>query len=327
VEQLVAETVPVETKADFLAALSQKGETVEEIAAFAHELRERSLCPQLSADLRARPILDVVGTGGDRLSTFNISTTVAIIASAAGVLVAKHGNRASTSPVGSADVVEALGIRFDLSPEEAVEQLHRHGFTYFFAPRYHPAFKHIVPARKLCAQRGLTTIFNFLGPLLNPAKPSAMLIGVPRPDLCAPLASVLQKLGTQRAMVVCGQVTDADGNRRHLDELSPLGPTTIAEFYHERGMSCSTLEPDQFDIGPATLDDLRGGDRDRNAAIIHEVLTGEEHGAKRSAVLLNAAAALLVAGAARSMTEGWEKAASVIDSGLGWQKLQALRGR
>jgi len=158
VEQLVAEAVPVAVKADFLTQLARKGESTEEIAAFARELRARSIQPVLDGESRAGEILDVVGTGGDRLSTFNISTTVALIAAAAGVVVAKHGNRASTSPVGSADVMEALGIPFDLGPEEAARSLREHGFAFFFAPKYHPAFRHIIPARKLCAERGQTTI-------------------------------------------------------------------------------------------------------------------------------------------------------------------------
>ena len=246
VEQLTDEKVPAAAKADFLAALAKKGETTGEIAAFARALRDKSISPPLDAEIRAREILDVVGTGGDRLSTFNISTTVALVAAAAGVLVAKHGNRASTSPIGSADVMEALGIPFDLGPEDAVRSLRRHNFAYFFAPKYHPAFRHIIPARKLCAERGQTTIFNFLGPLLNPARPTAMLVGVPRPDLCEPFARVLQSLGVRRAMVVCGVVRDESGSLRHLDELSPLGPTTIAEFYQEHALACSTLSPGPF---------------------------------------------------------------------------------
>ena len=211
VEQLVDEAVPALTKADFLTHLARKGETTGEIAAFARELRSRALQPVLDGETRAGVILDVVGTGGDRLSTFNISTTVALLAAAAGVRVAKHGNRASTSPIGSADVMEALGIPFDLGPEEAVRSLREHGFAFFFAPKYHPAFRHIIPARKLCAERGQSTIFNFLGPLLNPARPTAALIGVPRPDLCEPLARVLQSLGVRRAMVVCGAVPGEGG--------------------------------------------------------------------------------------------------------------------
>ncbi len=325
VEQLVDESVPAETKAAFLSQLSRKGETPAEITAFARELRARAVRPQLDEDLRCGELLDVVGTGGDRLSTFNISTTVALLAAAAGVRVVKHGNRASTSPIGSADVMEALGIPFDLGPEDAVQFLRRHGFAFFFAPKYHPCFKHIIPARKLCAARGESTIFNFLGPLLNPALPSAALIGVPRPELCETLARVLQSLGVRRAMVVCGSVPQDSGVTCYLDELSPLGPTTVAEFYQENGLNCSEVDPKAFAVRPASLADLRGGDREVNARIIHTILKGEERGPKREAVLLNAAAALFVGGRARSMTVGWEVAAEVIDNGTAWRKFEELR--
>jgi anthranilate phosphoribosyltransferase len=239
--------------------------------------------------------------------------------------VAKHGNRAVTSQTGSADVLEALGIPIQLTPDQAAQSLRDHGFAFFFAPAYHPAFKHIAPARKLCAERGQRTIFNFLGPLLNPASPTAALIGVPSPDLCEPLARVLQSLGLRRAMVVAGAVPGEDDVVRHLDELSPLGPTTLAEFYQERALTCSRLSPASFPVQPATLADLRGGDRDYNAAVIRRVLRGEERGPKRDAVLLNAAAALFVADRARSLTEGWDLAAAIIDSGRAGAKLAELQ--
>ena len=325
VERLVDEAVPAATKADFLTHLARKGETTGEIAAFARELRGRSIQPVLDGETRAGEILDVVGTGGDRLSTFNISTTVALLAAAAGVRVAKHGNRASTSLIGSADVMEALGIPFDLGPEEAARSLREHGFAFFFAPKYHLAFRHIIPARKLCAERGQSTIFNFLGPLLNPARPTVTLVGVPRPDLCEPLARVLQSLGVRRAMVVCGAVPGEGGATRHLDELSPLGPTTIAEFYQERALTSSALPPESFPLQPAVLADLRGGDREVNATIIRRVLKGEERGPKRDAVLLNAAAALFVAGRTRTMAEGWDVAAETIDIGKADAKLAELQ--
>jgi len=327
VAELVDERVAVATKADFLSSLALKGEAVEEITAFVRELRARAVQPILDPVTRQGEILDVVGTGGDRLSTFNISTTVALIAAAAGVVVAKHGNRASTSTVGSADVMEALGIPFDLGPEDAARALKRHGFAFFFAPKYHPAFRHIIPARKLCAERGQSTIFNFLGPLLNPAQPSAILVGVPRPDLCEPLACVLQSIGVRRAMVVSGAVPGEDGGTRYLDELSPLGPTTIAEFYQERALTCSTLEPDAFPLQPVDLTDLRGGDRDTNAATIRSILGGKERGPKRDAVLLNAAAALFVSGQTRSLAEGWDLAAKTIDDGRAGQKLTELAAK
>jgi anthranilate phosphoribosyltransferase len=327
VEQLVLESVPATVKADFLSCLARKGETAAEIACFVRELRARAIQPAIDGELRNGEILDVVGTGGDRLSTFNISTTVALLAAAAGVVVAKHGNRASTSMIGSADVVEALGIPFDVSPEESVRMLLQHGFAFFFAPKYHPAFRHIIPARKLCAERGQSTVFNYLGPLLNPASPSAMLIGVPKPELCEPLALVLQTLGVRRAMVVCGAVEGEPGGVRYLDELSPLGPSTVAEFYHEKGLNTSMLSPELFALQRARLADLHGGDREVNSHIIRQILSGAERGPKRDAVLLNAAAALFVAGRARNLSDGWEVAAEVIDSGQAAAKLKQLTKR
>jgi len=320
VAQLIDENISAESKADFLVALAQKGETPGEIAAFAAALREKSIVPPIDQGWReGRELLDVVGTGGDHLSTFNISTTVAILRAAAGVAVAKHGNRAATSTVGSADVVETLGIRIDLTPSEAARSLYEHNFAFFFAPNFHPAFKNIAPARRLCAGRGRRTIFNILGPLLNPARPSALLVGVPRPELCEPMASALQRLGARRGMVASGE---AEG--RYLDEFSTLGATHVAEFYHERGFSTSVLTRENFPLRAATLADLRGGDRFVNAEIIRHLLSGKERGPKRDAVLLNAGAALFVVGKAKTIVEGWELAAETIDSGRTAAKLKEL---
>jgi anthranilate phosphoribosyltransferase len=320
VDRLADETVLANLKADFLTAFAQRGETLGEIAAFVRALRDKSIVPPIDSETRSREILDVVGTGGDRLGTINISTTAAIICAAAGVTVAKHGNRAVTSQAGSADVLEALGIKINLSPAEAARSLREHNFAFFFAPNYHPAFKHISPARKICAERGQRTIFNLLGPLLNPARPSAMLMGVPRPELCEPLAQVLQSLGVRRAMVVCGKVSGGG----FLDELSTLGENTIAEFYQERGFTVSTTLPDQFPLQPASLNDLLGGDKMANAKIVREILSGAERGPKRDAVLLNAAAALFVAGKTKSLAEGWDLAGETIDGGKANAKLTEL---
>lgn len=325
VEQIVDETVPAALKADFLCHLALKGETVEEIAAFARALREKAIQPPLDPGWKnTHPILDVCGTGGDRLNTFNISTTVAFICAAAGVAVAKHGNRAITSQAGSADVLEALGIKIDLPPAEAARSLRERNFAFFFAPNYHPAFKHIGPARKLCADRGQRTIFNFLGPLLNPARPDTQLVGVPRPELCEPLAHVLQSLGARRGMVVSGKVKDAD-TIRHLDELSTLGDNTVAEFYQERGFSSSVLEVAHFPLQSAALTDLAGGNREANAEIVRSILRGDERGPKRDAVLLNAAAGLFVANHTRTLSEGWDLAANLIDGGNAFKKLNELK--
>lgn len=325
VADLVDEAVSVEVKAGFLTALAQKGESPDEIAAFARTLREKSVAVPLHPATRSLEVLDVVGTGGDRLGTINLSTCAALICAAAGVVVAKHGNRAITSKTGSADVLEALGIPVELGPEAAAQSLGQSGFAFLFAPRYLPAFKHIAPARKLCADRGQRTIFNFLGPLLNPARPSAMLMGVPRPELCEPLARVLQELGVRRGMVVCGQVdVGPDGHPAWLDELSTLGKTTIAEFYQGRGFSQSELAPDNFPLQPGTLSDLLGGDREMNARIARALLAGEDRSPRRDAVLLNAGAALFVAGRARSVTDGWSLAETLIDSGKVTTKLTEL---
>jgi anthranilate phosphoribosyltransferase len=313
----------VESKVEFLTALARRGETVSEIAGFARALRRRAIEPPIDPATRARQILDVCGTGGDRLNTFNISTTVALIAAGSGTPVAKHGNRAVTSQAGSADVLEALGITIDLTPEEAARSLREHDFAFFFAPKYHPAFKQIGPVRRLCGERGQKTIFNYLGPLLNPARPAAQLLGVPHPELCLPMATVLQSLGARRGMVVCGSVPDGAGER-YLDELSTLGPNTVAEFYQPRGLAESRLSPGNFPVQPARLADLAGGDRMENAEIVRRLLRGEERGPKRDAVLLNSAAALFIAEKCRSLGEGWELAAKLIDSGKAWAKLNEL---
>jgi anthranilate phosphoribosyltransferase len=344
VEWLADETIAAPAKVDFLIAFAQKGETPAEIAAFARAMREKSISPPLDEATRAGEILDIVGTGGDRLGTFNLSTTAAILCAAAGVTVAKHGNRAVTSQAGSADVLEALGIRIDLTPEAAARSLRDRKFAFFFAPNFHPAFKHVALARKLCADRGQRTIFNLIGPLLNPAHPSAMVLGVSRRELCEPFAHVLQTLGVRRAMVVCGKVSAsalrlsgaaAVGNQGEtkaetgragafLDELSTLGENTIAEFYQERGFTVSTTLPEQFPLQPATLADLLGGDKFQNAEIVRRILGGQERGPKRDAVLLNAGAALFVAGKTRSLAAGWDLAGATIDSGSARAKLREL---
>jgi len=317
---LTDETIPAAAKAEFLIALAKKGETPAEIAAFAAALRDKSRPLPLEPNWReSREILDIVGTGGDQLGTFNISTTSAILCAAAGVTVAKHGNRAVTSKSGSADVLEALGIRIDLNPEEAARALREKNFAFLFAPNFHPAFKHIASARKLCAERGQRTIFNILGPLLNPARPSAMLVGVPRAELCEPLAKVLQALGVRRGFVVSGSVGEA-----RIDELSTLGENVVAEFYHERGFTTSKLSLENFPLQPARLEDLVGGDKFQNAETTRQILAGKDRGPRRDAVLLNAGTALFVAGKAKSLAEGWELAGETIDSGAATAKLAKL---
>ena len=320
VELLSDDKTDAMVKADFLIALAKKGETPEEISSFAVALRDKSIQPEIEKNWReSREILDIVGPGGDRLGTFNISTSSAIVCAAAGVTVAKHGNRAVTSQAGSADVLDALGIPINLSPDEAARTLREKNFAFFFAPNFHPAFKNIAAARKICAERGQRTIFNFLGPLLNPACPSAMLVGVPREELCEPLAKVLQSLGVRRGFVVSGSVGTA-----RIDELSTLGENLVAEFYHERGFTASKLSLENFPLQPAKLDDLLGGDKFQNAEITRRILAGEDRGPKRDAILLNTGAGLFVAGKTKSLAEGWELAGETIDSGKAKQKLAEL---
>ena len=328
VESLIDEKIPPEIKADFLIALNQKGETVNEIEAFAKKLKSYSIAPPISKELRNRPIIDVCGTGGDKLGTINISSAVAIIVASAGVCVVKHGNRAATSKSGSADVFEALGIKIVLSPEEAAEWLENYNFAFLFAPHYHPAFKHIAPARKICGSLGHLTIFNFLGPLFNPANPNCQIIGVPNPDLCEPMARALQRLGVLRGMVVCGRITDKHEKSpeqvHHLDEVSINGRTIVAEFYNEKEVNRSELDSSIFPVKFQSIDELRGGDSATNAGIMTEIFQGKIKGGKRDIIQLNAAAALFVAGAAQSIIDGWELAGELIDSGAALKKMQEL---
>ena len=317
---LADDAVAPEPKAEFLTALAQKGETTEEIAGFAHELRERATPVPLDAATRAREILDVCGTGGDRLNTFNISTTVALVCAAAGVTVAKHGNRAITSQSGSADVLAALGIPIEQTPEQVAVSLRDHGFSFLFAAKFHPSFKAIGPARRLCAERGQRTLFNFLGPLLNPVRPSTQLVGTSRRELVEPLARTLQTLGIRRAMVVAGEVP----GHGVLDEFSTLGANWIGEYYQDRAFHQSEWFAAELPLHPATLADLAGGNAAANAEIIRRLLAGEDRGPRRDAVLLNAAAALFVAGKAGSIAAGWDLAGKTIDSGAVTRKLAAL---
>jgi anthranilate phosphoribosyltransferase len=320
VDWLVQEMAPAEAKAEFLAALSAKGETADEIAAFALALRDKSITPRLFPETRSGVLMDVCGTGGDRMSTFNVSTAVALVVSAAGISVAKHGNRAITSQSGSADVLEALGIRIDLGPEEIGRWLRDHHFAFFFAPQYHPAFRHIGPARRLCAERGQRTLFNYLGPLLNPARPTAQLVGVPDPTLCPKLAQVLQKMGVQRGFVVSGRLEEG-----FLDEISVAGSTVLASFNCGPEIKVTQVQPRDFTERTATRADLIGGTRTRSAEIILAILRGTDHGPRRDVVQLNAGAALALAGAAADLREGWQTAGRLLDEGRALRQLEQLQ--
>jgi anthranilate phosphoribosyltransferase len=282
--------------AAFLIALRTKGETVGEIAGLAAVLRERSVKVDAGDDL-----VDTAGTGGGR-PTFNVSTTAAFIAAGAGCRVAKHGNRSATSQCGSADVLEALGGRIDVDVEVVEACIREIGFGFMFAPLHHPAFKHIVPVRKELAVR---TIFNFLGPLTNPAGALRQVIGVSDPTKLETMAAALGELGAERALVV----SSADG----LDEFSVSGATRVVELRDGR-LSAYDVTPDQVDLEPAADGAVGAGTPEQNAQVLRDVLSGAP-GTERSLSVLNAGAAIYVAGRADSLAEGVRAAERSIDDG------------
>ena len=290
-----------------LTALKIKGETAEEITGFARGRRHHAT----RIEPRCERLVDTCGTGGG-LATFNISTTAAFVVAGAGISVAKHGNRAMSSTCGSADVLEALGVRIDLPPATTCAAIEQVGIGFLFAQAHHPAMRHVGPIRKELPFR---TIFNCLGPLTNPAGAASQLIGVYEPRLVPLLAEALLALGCDRALVVHG----LDG----LDELSTLGPTLVAEVTGDR-VICAEQRPEDFGFALATISDLAAGaDARENAAITRAVLAGEP-GPRREIVVLNAAAALLVAGAVPTMADGIDRAAAAIDGGAALSKLESL---
>jgi anthranilate phosphoribosyltransferase len=289
-----------------LTALKMKGETVDEITGAATVMRRKALAVSVADD---GPLLDTCGTGGDGAGTFNISTTVAFVIAAAGVRVAKHGNRSVSSSCGSADVLRELGAALDLTPEQVGRCIDRTGFGFLFAPSFHLAMKHAAGPRQ---EMGIRTIFNVLGPLTNPAGASCQLVGVYDPDLTEPIALALHGLGMRSAMVVHGM----DG----LDEISLSGPTKITHL-RDGNVSTTLFDPSEVGMQSGSLDDIKGGNAAENARHLLDVLEGHA-GPRRDVTLLNAAAALVVAGRAHDFSEGLALAAEAIDSGRARQKLQ-----
>jgi len=301
-EIMTGEATPVQMSA-YLTALSLKGETTDEITASAFGMR--SHCVRLLHDMDA---LEIVGTGGDHANTFNISTAAAIITAAAGVPVAKHGNRAASSKCGAADVLEALGINIGISPEKSAELLKNIGICFMFAQNYHIAMKFVAPIRR---ELGIRTVFNIIGPLTNPAGAKMELMGVYDRELVEPLAQVLCNLGVKSAMVVHGE----DG----LDEISLSAPTFVCEV-KDGWVRSYTIKPEQFGFSRCAKEDLQGGTPQENAEILRALLRGEK-GAKRDAVILNAAAAMFITGKYDSVETTVKIASNVIDSGKAMQKL------
>lgn len=306
-EIMSGETTPVQTAA-FLSALSTKStksETIDEIAGCAAAMRSHATKVEYP-----EPVLEIVGTGGDKAGSFNISTTAALVIAAGGAKVAKHGNRAASSKSGTADCQEALGVNIEQSPELCCKLLDEVGMCFFFAQKYHTAMRYVGPIRK---ELGIRTVFNILGPLTNPATPEKMILGVYDESLVQPLARVLSSLGVKDGMVVYGQDC--------LDELSTACPTTVCEFHDGEYLSY-VLTPEEFGMQRCAKQDLEGGTPQENAQITRDILSGKEKGCKRDTVLLNAAAGLYVFGLVPSLKDGVAKAAELIDSGRALETLE-----
>jgi anthranilate phosphoribosyltransferase len=291
----------------FLIGLRMKGETAEEITGFAKAMRDNALPLKLKAEYA----IDTCGTGGDGGKTFNISTAVAVMAAAAGVKVAKHGNRAVSSKSGSADVLEKLGFNINLEPEAAGDCIDEKGMAFLFAQKYHNAMKNVAAPRK---ELGTRTVFNLLGPLTNPAFVKGQILGIYDKDLTHIMAKVLLNLGCERAMVVCGE----DG----LDEITTTSLTYVSELKNGE-ISDYTINPENFEIRLSNSYDIAGGSAEENAEVILEVLQGKK-GAKRDIVILNSAAALYVGKVCQSMNEGVKMAEELIDSGKVYKKMNEL---
>ena len=296
--------------AAFLAALSTKSakaETIDEISGCAAAMREHAV----KLEHEGMEVLEIVGTGGDNAHSFNISTTSAFVIAAAGVKVAKHGNRAASSKSGTADCQEALGVNIEQSPELCRKLLDEVGMCFLFAQKYHTSMKYVGAIRR---ELGVRTVFNILGPLTNPASPNLMLLGVYDGYLVEPLAKVMSSLGVRRGMVVYGQ--------DKLDEISMSAPTTICEF-KDGWYKTYEITPEQFGLKRCTREDLAGGTPEENAQITRDILSGAERGPKRSTVLMNAGAAIYIGGAAGSLEDGVKKAAELIDSGKAQAVMEA----
>jgi anthranilate phosphoribosyltransferase len=320
-EFLLDTSASSEKKALLLEALAAKGETPAEIAGFVETFLQHAVNPHVHLlDLQG-PTLDLCGTGGDRLNLFNVSTTTMFIAAAAGAVVVKHGNRGITSKSGGADVLEALGVRLDLSTDEFRDCLDRAGVGFLFAPIYHPAFKAVIEARKILGEKKIRTIFNLIGPLLNPARPECQMVGVYDRQLCPVFAEILQRLGRDSAWAVHGSTQDGSA----VDEVSLMGPTWICKAGAYQDLEDEEITPDDFGMTAASVEDLQGGDARENAVILEAILSGQETGPKRDIVLLNAAAALACAGLADHIGDGIEIARETIRDGSALEKLRLLQ--
>ena len=315
IDGLLSGKNPAPTKAEFLLTLREKGETASEIAAFVNALLTHAIDPEIDRTRLTGPLLDVCGTGGDHMDLFNISTTSMFVIAAGGAVVVKHGNRGVTSQCGGADVLESFGVKIDLNPVALKHCVESIGLGFLFAPHYHPAFKAIGPVRKMLANQGYKTIFNILGPLLNPARPDFQLVGVFDKCLLSKYATVLGLLGRTRAWAL---------NGAGADEILPFGSTVVVETA-SAGVRDFVIEPGQLGIPSCEQNELRGGDKIENARILLGILDGSIRGPKRDVVVLNAAAGFVVTGLVPDLAAGIIHASEQLDNGLALKKLQALR--
>lgn len=317
---LVEPSAAAAEKADFLRVLARKGETPDEIAAFVGEFLKLAVDPGIRAAEAPGPVLDVVGTGGDKLNLFNVSTTSMFVLAAGGVCIVKHGNRGITGRSGGADVLEALGIKIDLPRERVAAGVRDIGLGFLFAPLYHPAFKAVTEARKILAAEGQRSIFNILGPLLNPARPDYQLVGVFDPALTKTFGDILKKLGRKGAWIVHGSA----GAGRGMDEFSTIGKNKVMRLQGRRLIQ-EEVDPAELGFARPKLEDLVGGDAAENANILEGILAGTIKGAKRDLVVLNAAAGFVITGQAKNLAAGKAMAEELIDRGAAHAKMRAMQ--
>ncbi len=318
--QLASETVDDEQKATFLAQLHRRGETAAEISAFVRALLDRATDPMIDFRDLPGPTIDVCGTGGDGLDLFNVSTTIMFILAAGGAVVLKHGNRRVTSRCGSADVLEELGISLIMEPAVLRNCVDETGMGFLFARHYHPVFRALAATRARLARENTRTVFNLVGPLLNPARPRRQLIGVYAPHLTKIFAEVLQNLGRERAWAVHGVAE----NGASMDDLSVCGSSQVSEL-RDGAVTTWELTPEAAGMSLGKLSELRGDGPEENATTLQGLLRGEVRGTKREMTLLNAAAGFVVAGLADDLAAGVELAREQIDSGRALEKLRALQ--
>ncbi len=321
-EVLLDESVADEEKAGLLRALTAKGETADEITAFVNCFLEKARKPDFSAVTDGYPTIDVCGTGGDKLDLFNVSTTSMFVIAAGGAKVIKHGNRGVTSLSGSSDVLQELGIPMQASDEQLAQCLEQANVCFLFAPQFHPAFKAVVGVRTLLAQEGIHTIFNLIGPLLNPASPQYQMVGVTMEARTADFAQILKNLGREQVFAVTGHTADG----RPVDEFSNLGLNNLYKAKpHKDEIKLHPLTPAELGLPEAKLEEMAGGNPAENAATLRAILSGEERGAKREIVLLNAGAGLACCNVVDRIEEGIALAAELIDSGQALRQLEALQ--